>query len=114
MHLLFIPQYVVLIKKPCSGIMKDGGQLIIAEVKSRFASSTNTTQQNTSSSMEQGIESFTTSLDAAGFTLESKEVSNQMFVLFVFKKEISIGKKRKRKVTKHMPFDFKACRYKKR
>ena len=77
-------------------VLKPGGVLKIAEVKSRFESET-----------LGGIHGFVQTLRQMGFDCTHKDERNKMFVLFDFVKSL-------RKPQSVGPIQFKACEYKRR
>ncbi|GMF48006.1 unnamed protein product [Phytophthora fragariaefolia] len=77
-------------------VLKPGGVLKIAEVKSRFESEA-----------LGGIEGFVQTLRKMGFDCKQKDERNKMFVLFELVKST-------RKPQKVGPIEFKACEYKRR
>ncbi|KAE9359055.1 hypothetical protein PF008_g2421 [Phytophthora fragariae] len=77
-------------------VLKPGGVLKVAEVKSRFESES-----------LGGIEGFVQTLRKMGFDCKHKDERNKMFVLFEFVKS-------SRKPQKVDPIEFKACEYKRR
>ncbi|KAG6584570.1 Ribosomal RNA-processing protein [Phytophthora cinnamomi] len=77
-------------------VLKPGGVLKVAEVKSRFESES-----------LGGIEGFVQTLRKMGFDCKHKDERNKMFVLFEFVKS-------SRKPQKVGPIEFKACEYKRR
>lgn len=114
-----------------SRVLKIGGEVVIAEVKSRFAHGVDEKSTKMSSTpelrMKQGIGSFVLGMKHIGFesfhpkTARSGGPGNQMFVLLHFKKKRSIEKlstvkKERAKMLKKLKtvFQFKAYKYKKR
>ena len=77
-------------------VLKPGGMLMVAEVKSRFESET-----------LGGIDGFVQTLRKMGFDCKHKDERNKMFVLFEFVKS-------SRKPQNVGPIEFKACEYKRR
>ncbi|KAL3662407.1 hypothetical protein V7S43_012734 [Phytophthora oleae] len=77
-------------------VLKPGGVLKVAEVKSRFESES-----------IGGIEGFVQTLRKMGFDCKHKDERNKMFVLFEFVKS-------SRKPQNVGPIEFKACEYKRR
>ncbi|CAH0487419.1 unnamed protein product [Peronospora farinosa] len=77
-------------------VLKPGGILMVAEVKSRFESET-----------LGGIDGFVQTLRKMGFDCKHKDERNKMFVLFDFVKS-------SRKSQNVRPIEFKACEYKRR
>ncbi|KAG7381319.1 25S rRNA (adenine645-N1)-methyltransferase [Phytophthora pseudosyringae] len=77
-------------------VLKPGGVLKVAEVKSRFESES-----------LGGIEGFAQTLRHMGFDCKHKDERNKMFVLFEFVKS-------PRKPQNVGPIEFKACEYKRR
>jgi ribosomal RNA-processing protein 8 len=77
-------------------VLKPGGVLKVAEVKSRFESAS-----------LGGIAGFVQTLRKMGFDCRHKDERNKMFVLFEFAKAA-------RKPQQVEPIEFKACEYKRR
>ena len=77
-------------------VLKPGGMLMVAEVKSRFESET-----------LGGIDGFVQTLRKMGFDCTHKDERNKMFVLLHFVKS-------SRKPQHVGPIDLKACEYKRR
>ena len=105
-------------------VLRVGGKVKIAEVESRFI------KDSDHSTLDNGIASFTNTLQHLGFKRTACNRSNDFFVLFEFEKidtstetsgsssssssSSSNQKKKKKKLKKHQMFELKACRYKKR
>ncbi|KAG9158229.1 hypothetical protein Leryth_000371 [Lithospermum erythrorhizon] len=81
-------------------VLKKSGWLLIAEVKSRFDPSNGGADPN----------KFSRAICSLGFTSESKDFSNKMFILFYFKKK---GKHNPTSETVEWP-ELKPCLYKRR
>ena len=101
-------------------VLKPGGILIVAEVKSRFAGAGSEEPSSSSSSnaqiskrdqMKRGIKQFLKSMTKLGFNTKKQDVSNQMFALFHFAKSEERAPELHEASRAHQ---FKACRYKKR
>ncbi|KAK6798796.1 hypothetical protein RDI58_006499 [Solanum bulbocastanum] len=81
-------------------VLKPRGWLLIAEVKSRLDPTTGGADPN----------NFLKAISELGFTIESKDFSNKMFVLFYLKK-----KEKRNSVDKEINWpELKACIYKRR
>jgi len=100
-------------------VLRDGGDLIIAEVKSRFeqprelpgysdsaVNATNTAAEDDSS--DGGVRGFVKAMRKMGFKLKKKDMRNKMFVLLRFKKT------RSKHSSPVFDWTFKPCVYKKR
>ena len=87
------------------------GKLIIAEVKSRFAGNHAEDATSGAAEMNQGIQAFVEFLEQLGFSMDSIDKSNQMFVLFHLHKLRAV-----KKITNAVRdgFKFRPCIYKRR
>jgi len=84
-------------------VLKKGGKLIVAEVKSRFA-----VLDKGEQGMHHGLEDFYASLSALGFDLHRADIqSNKMFVVLCFVKS-------ERPPVRSTAVSIKACEYKRR
>jgi ribosomal RNA-processing protein 8 len=89
-----------------SRVLKVGGELVVAEVKSRFVDAE---AEVALTGMKKGLRSFQAQLEAMGFSLlECDSKTNSMFVLMRFKKEETMQEGTKAKIT------LKNCPYKRR
>jgi ribosomal RNA-processing protein 8 len=111
-------------------VLKRGGKLIIAEVKSRFAGEAAPARdrdrqgddqhldaRRTEQSMLGGIASFIARLAELGFALELKDTTNTMFALFALSKqhlEPAAEKALRRREPQPHETLLKSCKYKKR
>jgi ribosomal RNA-processing protein 8 len=113
-------------------VLKRGGKLIIAEVKSRFAGEAAHARdrdrdrqgndqhldvRRTEQSMLGGIASFVARLAELGFALELKDTSNTMFALFAFVKQHlkpAAEEALRRREPQQRETLLKSCKYKKR
>ncbi|XP_078433535.1 S-adenosyl-L-methionine-dependent methyltransferases superfamily protein [Wolffia australiana] len=84
-----------------SRVLRTGGWLLIAEVRSRFDPATGGADP----------EKFCHAVQKLGFSLTSKDVSNKMFVIFYFRKKKEITEDAARSIV--WP-DLKPCLYKRR
>ncbi|KAM6573336.1 hypothetical protein CsatA_017416 [Cannabis sativa] len=85
-------------------VLKPGGWLLIAEVKSRFDPTSGGADPN----------NFTKAICELGFSSVSKDFANKMFILFYFKKkEEQNSTKKKKKKDIEWP-ELKPCLYKRR
>lgn len=100
--------------------LKVGGQLIVAEVKSRYSSGS--AKGDAEEEMDRGIASFKRVLKKLGFRLEDEELENRMFVMFHFRK-LSLPEEQETKLGKLIRAQgfidkdegvLKSCMYKKR
>mmetsp|Transcript_3121 Transcript_3121/g.3521 ORF Transcript_3121/g.3521 Transcript_3121/m.3521 type:complete len:311 (+) Transcript_3121:171-1103(+) len=98
--------------KESNRVLRKGGTLVVAEVKSRFTQVEGDSQdlKRDKESMTAGIKSFVDLLADLGFKNTLVEKENQMFVLLHFRKVSGVRDKK----MKDINFTFKSCRYKKR
>lgn len=84
-------------------VLKDGGELLVAEVKSRFSEEEG--GGDARQAMESGLEKFNSEMQMLGFKLMNMdENSNKMFVLFKFRKIPALVKPGARVVLKSCPY----------
>jgi ribosomal RNA-processing protein 8 len=94
-------------------VLKPGGELIVAEVKSRFVirgASSSSDEKKEDSDDAEGIRTFVKAMKKMHFKLLKKHASNKMFVLFRFRRT----KKTSVKIPTVFEWNFKPCLYKKR
>jgi hypothetical protein len=111
-------------------VLKVGGQLLIAEVESRFcyksvpssasnngrSSKKNTkhTDNNTSDILRNGCNAFISMVEQLGFKLIKEYPKSSYFVLFKFEKIEEKNKNKTINIKHFKPFPLKACIYKRR